>query len=97
MQVYHLDPDFRRNPPVKPFVEVDKPYCICCRKPLLDKAENLPAVIQVTVNWENWTVAEDHNQDDLINPDKKHVKAAFENGLMGPTCWKKTKKNPVHL
>lgn len=95
MQVYHLDPDFRRNPPIKPFVEEDKPFCICCRKPLLDSTEKLTG-IPVTVNWENWTVVQGHNQDDFVNPEKRHVKAAFENGMMGPTCWKKTKKSPVN-
>lgn len=87
MKVYHLDPDFRRDP-------LDgKPYCICCRKQLLDSTEKLTG-IAVTVNWEAWLVTEGHNQNELVRAHST-VDAAFENGIMGSGCWKKTKKKPA--
>lgn len=80
-QVYHLDPDFRKEP------DTSKPYCCRCQKVIKDPGK----AVEVTVNWENWRVAIGHNRrnEELTGLTANKV---TENALMGADCWRQITK-----
>jgi hypothetical protein len=89
MKVYHFDPDFRRRAP-----DGDVPYCCRCQKPLLNSADKLTGVA-VTVNWEEWTMVEGHNNNEIIRG-RSTSNGAFGNCMVGPDCWRQIKKLKIN-
>lgn len=56
-KIYHLDPDFRKNPPT------DKPFCCRCQKPVTGNFK------RVSVDWDTWRFHEDPEGKEIMGMD----------------------------